>query len=66
MNITPEVQSFLWGIVVGNGSLIVGFLVSLKVSIAVLDQRVGRTEKDINGIGAKVRTNTNKEEVENG
>lgn len=63
MTITPEIQSFILGVIIGNLGLIVGFIVSLKVSISVLTEKVGRAEKDINGLGNIVRTNLTKEEV---
>jgi len=61
MNLDAGNISFIVGVLVSNAAVLIGFFVSLKVSIAVLDVKVGRLEKDVNNGWAKIK----KEEKEN-
>ena len=61
MNLDAGNIAFIVGVLVSNAAVLIGFFVSLKVSIAVLDVKVGRLEKDVNNGWAKIK----KEEKEN-
>lgn len=66
MNLGTDAVVMIVSIAVGNIGIIFGFFVSLKVSQAVLGEKVGRLERDVNNLANMIRElNSHKERVLN-
>lgn len=55
--------SFVVGILVTNLALIIGAYISLRVSVAILAEKVGRLEADVNNLGSMYRNNKQRKEA---
>lgn len=65
MNLDSGAVIAIVSVFVGNIGIIFGFFVSLKVSQAVLGEKVGRLERDVNNLANMIReVNFNQKEIE--
>ena len=55
MTLDTNAVTLIVGIAVSNIAIIIGFFVSLRVSQAVLGEKVGRLEQDVNNLGTMIR-----------
>ena len=55
MNLDSGAVVAIVSVFVGNIGIIFGFFVSLKVSQAVLSEKVGRLERDVNNLATMIR-----------
>lgn len=53
--ISPETATWIIGLLGANAFALISGIISIKVSIAKLEVKVDKLERDANGLGAKIR-----------